>query len=84
MQQRTTLTLEADVAAELERRRRSRGTTLKEEVNGLLRAGLRSESERRPETTAFRTKALPLGGPRLESFDDVADVLDLAEGEERR
>lgn len=37
---RTTLTLDPDVAAALERRRRERGTGLKQEVNDLLRAGL--------------------------------------------
>lgn len=81
---RTTLTLDADVAAELERRRRSRGTTLKAEVNDLLRAGIRSEAEPVPAGKPFRTGALSLGKPRLESFDDIAEVLELTEGEEHR
>jgi len=37
---RTTLTLDDDVAAALERRRADRGTRLRQEVNELLRVGL--------------------------------------------
>ncbi len=81
---RTTLTLDADVAAELERRRRARGTTLKAEVNDLLRAGMRSEAEPAPMGKPFRTAALSVGKPSLESFDDIAEVLELTEGEEHR
>jgi hypothetical protein len=81
---RTTLTLDPDVAAELERRRRKRGTTLKAEVNDLLRAGLSRVSEPAARTKRFETTVLPLGGPLVESFDDIAEVLALAEGEEHR
>ena len=80
---RTTLTLDPDVAAELERRRRKRGTTLKAEVNDLLRAGLRRVGEP-AATRRFETTVLPLGKPLVESFDDIAEVLALAEGEEHR
>ena len=81
---RTTLTLDPDVAAELERRRRKRGTTLKDEVNDLLRAGLGRVSEPRERGRPFETSALPLGKPLVESFDDIGEVLALAEGEEHR
>lgn len=81
---RTTLTLDPDVAAELERRRRQRGTTLKAEVNELLRAGLNRVSEPAVPARHFETTALPLGKPLVESFDDIAEVLALAEGEEHR
>jgi hypothetical protein len=81
---RTTLTLDADVARELERRRRQRGTTLKAEVNELLRAGLSRAAAPAPAGKRFETKALPLGKPLVESFDDIADVLAFAEGEEHR
>lgn len=82
---RTTLTLDPDVAAELERRRRRHGTTLKREVNELLRLGLSRAAE--PAASGrqrFETKALPLGKPLLESFDDVAEVIAFAEGEDHR
>ena len=81
---RTTLTLDPDVMAELVRRRRERGTTLKDEVNGLLRAGMELASSPRVATDRFETKPLPLGKARLESFDDIAEVLALAEGEGHR
>jgi hypothetical protein len=81
---RTTLTLDPDVATELERRRRERGTTLKKEVNELLRAGLSHVAERVVPVERFETKALPLGKPLIESFDDITGILELAEGEDHR
>ena len=81
---RTTLTLDPDVATALERRRREYGTTLKEEVNTLLRTGLSRAAEPVKAGKPFRTKPLPLGKPRLESLDDIAEVLAFAEGEDHR
>ena len=45
---RTTLTIDDDVAARIEERRRRDGQSLKQIVNALLREGLRSS--RRPKT----------------------------------
>lgn len=42
---RTTLTIEPDVAIEIERRRRASGHSLKRVVNSLLRKGVRAEVE---------------------------------------
>jgi hypothetical protein len=84
MANRTTLTLDPDVFAELERRRQARGTTFKAEVNDLLRAGLRAVADPPAPSAGFKTRALPLGKPLLESFDDIAGVLDLGEGEQHR
>ncbi len=81
---RTTLTLDPDVATELDRRRRERGTTLKQEVNDLLRAGLSHLAAQPGPSRRFETKPLPLGKPLVESFDDIAEVLDFAEGEDHR
>lgn len=81
---RTTLTIDPDVAAALARRRRERSTTLKEEVNALLRMGLELTKEPHGSSERFETKPLPLGKPQLESFDDIAEVLDFAEGEGHR
>lgn len=81
---RTTLTLDPDVANELELRRRQRGTTMKREVNELLRLGLSRAQAPEPSKQRFETKVLPLGKPLLESFDDIAEVLAFAEGEEHR
>lgn len=80
---RTTLTLDPDVATELARRRHLNGTSLKQEVNELLRAGMRLQ-DLTPKRRAFKTKALPLGRPLLDDFDDVAEVLAIAEGEDHR
>lgn len=58
---RTTLTIDDDVAAALERRRAERGTGLRREVNDLLRAGLAAEEQR---------GAAPARGPyELPTFD---------------
>lgn len=42
----TTVTLDDDIAAALERRRSGRGTGLSRQVNDLLRAGLAAEEQR--------------------------------------
>lgn len=77
---RTTLTLEEDVAIEIERRRRERGTSMKREVNELLRAGLAHQREPVRQPTRFRTPALDIGPPLIEDFDDVEGVLEMSEG----
>lgn len=78
---RTTLTLDDDVAAAVERLRRDRGLTLKEVVNRALREGLvRLEEEGRPDRS-FRTDSVSLGRCLLGSIDDVAEALAVAEGE---
>ena len=46
---RTTVTIEPDVAIEIEKRRRAPGASLKRVVNGLLRKGLRAEAETPPQ-----------------------------------
>lgn len=69
---RTTLTLEPDVAVEIEQRRRARGTSLKQEVNELLRRGLRAGDA--PARAPFRTEAADLGEPMM-SLDCIGEVL---------
>lgn len=55
---RTTVTLEKDVAAAVERMRRERGLGLSEAINELARRGLVEEKRpRRP----FRQKTYPMG-----------------------
>ena len=81
---RTTLTLESDVAAALERFRDREGHTLKDAVNRALRRGLRDlEAESEPRST-YRTVAVDLGRCLVGSVDDVAEVLAIAEGEDYR
>lgn len=77
---RTTLTLEPDVAAELSRRRRERGTSLKQEVNELIRAGLVRDGLEQKQTAdsekRFRVRLLNPGKPLIDNFDDIQGILD--------
>ncbi|TVR65569.1 MAG: hypothetical protein EA422_03880 [Gemmatimonadales bacterium] len=81
---RTTLTLDPDVAREIEHLRRSGDRTLKEVVNETLRLGLAAlqhpsgTEDREP----YSTPSSSLGGALIPSLDDVAHVLTLAEGED--
>ena len=77
---RTTLTLDPDVAAEIERRRRAHDRSLKEEVNHLLRLGLR-QAEATPDPTPFRTETASVGRILAPDLADVADTLAYIEGE---
>lgn len=79
---RTTITIEDDVAAALERRRRELDHSLKQEVNELLRAGLTYLEQERPAPARFRVTPLDVGD-LLVSIDDVSAALDLAEGRRR-
>ena len=79
---RTTLTLDKDVAAALERLRKARKASLKAVVNEALRQGLArmaapSSAPRKP----FRTRSLSLGRCLVGNIDNVAEVLAVAEGE---
>jgi hypothetical protein len=83
---RTTLTLDADVAVELERLNRQRREAFKQTVNTVLRAGLATLTGRRRhrESPRVHTEPASLGTPRLKSLDDISEVLAFAEGEAHR
>jgi plasmid stability protein len=72
---RTTVTLDDDVAAEIERRRRVSGRGMKAEINRLLRAGLLADERQGPRPRRGRTPQLELGPSRVGPLDDVAGVL---------
>jgi hypothetical protein len=78
---RTTLTLDDDVAAALERLRRTRRTGLKALVNEVLREGLRQMQGHPIGREHFRTQSVGLGRLRIGSLDNIAEVLAIAEGE---
>jgi hypothetical protein len=80
---RTTLTLDPDVSVELDSVRRKQGLSLKDAVNDALRRGLRAMAEGDKPASAFVTKSVDLGLPRL-PLDDVAEALATAEGESFR
>jgi len=78
---RTTLTLDDDVAALLERERKRRNATLKEVANDALRRGLEGFDAPK-KTRPFKTRTVNLGGAIPGNLDNVAEVLALAEGED--
>jgi hypothetical protein len=82
---RTTLTLDPDVAAVLERLRRRDPRSFKALVNDLLRKGIEQLDPRgRKQREAYRTAGADLGACRVGSLDDVAEALAVAEGERFR
>jgi hypothetical protein len=79
---RTTLSLDKDVAAALERLRKTRRASLKRLVNEALRQGLARMSAPPPAPrTPFRTRSVSLGRCLIGNVDNVAEVLAVAEGE---
>jgi hypothetical protein len=77
---RTTLTLDDDVAVQLERLRRARNANLKDVVNEALRRGLRDMSTPSRKRQPFRTRSFPMG-KTLVNLDNVAETLAQLEGE---
>lgn len=79
---RTTLTLEPDVAAGIERLREERGLTLKAAVNEAMRHGLRAlEAPAATTREPYEIKTWNAGEVYLDNIDDVAEVLAYLEGE---
>ncbi|NJD18525.1 MAG: hypothetical protein FIA95_04490 [Gemmatimonadetes bacterium] len=79
---RTTLTLDPDVAAALERWREARDLSLKVAVNEAIRHGLKAlEGPRAAERPPYRIRPWSAGRVLTGSVDDVAEVLAAAEGE---
>ena len=79
---RTTLTLDDDVAARLERIVRKRRQPFKTTVNDALRAGLDVLDAPRPAREPFRTTGFSLGPSLVGSLDNVEEVLSRVEGED--
>ena len=80
---RTTMSLDDDVAAELQRRQRDNDATWKETVNEVLRAGLRAVArDTADDETRSTTESVSLGRPRMD-VADVHGVLAAIEGDER-
>jgi hypothetical protein len=78
---RTTLTIDDDVAAVLERLRKVRDASLKDLVNEALRRGLRDMNQRPKVRKPFHTQAVDLGRVKVGSLDNVGEVLAVIEGE---
>jgi hypothetical protein len=80
---RTTLTIDPDIAVQLERLRKERNASLKSLVNEALRQGLK-RLVIEPRHKPFRTKTFDAGPPLIENIDNIAEVLALIEGESFR
>jgi hypothetical protein len=78
---RTTLTIDDDVAVQLERLRRKNEVSLKELINDALRRGLRDINAPQKKLKPFRTRTFDMGEPLI-SIDNVAEALAYAEGED--
>ncbi|HEV2199709.1 MAG TPA: hypothetical protein VGR73_07800 [Bryobacteraceae bacterium] len=78
---RTTLSLDDDVAALLERARRNSKASFKELVNSALREGLQRVSEPPAKRKRFETTAVDPGRCYLPNLDDVSEVLATIDGE---
>ena len=78
---RTTITLEADVAARLERLRRTR--PFKDVVNDALRAGLDELERAQSRKAPARYSITPVKGhPLRENIDNIAEVIAEVEGDD--
>ena len=81
---RTTLTLDPDVAAMLERVREATGLGLKEAVNEAMRRGLAQFEKGTQARRPFRTRTLDLGECLIGDVDDVSAAIAYGEGEGHR
>jgi hypothetical protein len=80
---RTTLTLDADVAAKARKGARKLGKPFKEVINAALRIGL-DQVLSPPAAKPYRTKPRPLGLRQGFSYDNIAELLARAEGEDHK
>jgi hypothetical protein len=77
---RTTLTLDSDVAMCLKRLCQERQITMKGLVNQALREGLR-QLETPESKPPFQTDSVSVGRCLIGNLDDIAEALELADGE---
>jgi hypothetical protein len=76
---RTTVTLDDDVAAQLEHLMKVQGLGFKEALNRVLRRGFERGTAAPRER--YRLRSFETGAPLI-PLDDVADALAVAEGED--
>ena len=75
------MTLEDDVAAALERLRRTRNASFKDLINEALRRGLKDMSNRTKRRERLRTRSVALGQLRIAGVDNIGEALAVARGE---
>jgi hypothetical protein len=79
---RTTLTLDDDVARQLQQESRRSGGSFKDLVNRILRLGLMAAKQ--PPRKPFVVTARKMGLPPGLSYDNVCELLDAIEGPTHR
>lgn len=75
---RTTLTLDEDVAKQLEREIRRSGASLKETVNHYLRVGMTKSKPEKRKPVIITPR--PMGLPPGLSYDKIGELLEAIEG----
>jgi hypothetical protein len=80
---RTTLTLDDDVAVELDRLRRQKNASLKDVVNDVLRQGLRATKTPAKPRKRFRMMTFD-GKKQLIPLDNIAEALSILEGDDHK
>lgn len=81
---RTTITLDDDVAAIIDRMRRTSEQPLKAIINDALRKGLHPQPTPRNKRRIHATRSVDLGRRLLDNVDDIAETLSIAVGESYR
>ena len=81
---RATLTLDKDVAALVERLRKSRRQSMKTLINEALREGLKGMVTPGRRGAAFKTAPADLGRCLVDNVNDVAEVIAATESESFR
>jgi len=80
---RTTLTLDPDIAAKAKKGAAKLRKPFKEVINAALRVGL-DEILAPPAAKPYRTKPRPLGLRRGFSYDNIAELMAIGEGEDHQ
>ncbi|MCY7345906.1 MAG: hypothetical protein LH614_06755 [Pyrinomonadaceae bacterium] len=81
---RTTLTIEEDVAAKLQKKlKQSVGKTFKDVVNETLRLGLLAEKNITPPEK-FRVQSRALGIKKGLNYDNIGELLEQIEGADHK
>lgn len=82
---RTTLTIDDDVAYGLKKAQKKEPTkSFKEILNEVLRKGLQSDSKAKHQNERFVVKPFDLGLREGLSYDNIEELLDIAEGPNRK
>ncbi|MBZ5723986.1 MAG: ribbon-helix-helix domain-containing protein [Acidobacteriia bacterium] len=80
---RTTVTLDEDIVERLKRESKTRGLSFRETLNETLRAAL-DNARGRPRRSGFKVRPSHMGQRPGLPYDDVAALLEYAEGPEHR